>query len=282
MTTVTNPFETMKKHNIGIKAAGLFCALAAGMLASSCSEEYMTYDTGYSGIYFPNDTMRYSFGVTPTDIREKEFRIPVCLMGAPSAENRTFTYRIDKEKTTAEEGVHCSILSPTIEADSVRGYIPVVIHRNTLAGDYQNGYVRYRLELRLVDDNTFTPTLNAKNQVCVLFFDNAVDQPEWLDASNKKVWNEKKFGVWHPLKLIKMVEYFHALKDILPESYAKMVEVYGENLEHVPYGDFFQFNTIVNKYINYPAYEYFADPANREEILELYPDFPFDFPNPYV
>ena len=28
-------------------------------------------------------------------------------------------------------------------------------------------------------------------------------------------------------------------------------------------------------------YDYFNDPANRDMILDAYPDFPFDFPNPY-
>ncbi|MDE5739105.1 MAG: DUF4843 domain-containing protein [Bacteroidaceae bacterium] len=271
----------MEKHNIWIKAVWLLCSMVGGLLSTSCSEEYLTYDTDYSGIYFSDDTLRYSFGVTPTNIREKEYMIPVCLMGEPSSDDRTFSYKIDKEKTTAEEGVQFSIGQPVIQADSVRGYIPVRIYRDALAGDYQNGFVRYRLDIRLSNNSTFVPTLNNKDQVCVLFFDNAVEQPEWLDYKGDKVWHEYEFGVWHPLKLIKMVECFHALQDVLPESYAKMVAVYGENLEHVQYGDFFQFRTIVNKYIKYPVYEYFADPANREEILSLYPDFPFDFPNPY-
>ncbi len=272
----------MKKHTIWIKTVGVLCSVTGCLLSTSCSEEYLIYDTDYSGIYFSDDTLRYSFGVTSTNIREKEYMIPVCLVGTPSANDRTFTYRIDKENTTAEEGVQFSIGQSVIPADSVRGYIPVRIHRDALAGDYQHGFIRYRLELRLTENNMFVPTLNEKDQVCVLFFDNAVEQPDWPDYKGDKVWHLDEFGVWHPLKLIKMVEYFHALKDILPESYAKMVDAYGENLEHVQWGSFYQFQTIVNKYIKYPAYEYFADPTNREEILRLYPDFPFDFPNPYA
>jgi hypothetical protein len=30
-----------------------------------------------------------------------------------------------------------------------------------------------------------------------------------------------------------------------------------------------------------PLYEYFSSEANKEEILKKYPDYPFDFPNPY-
>ena len=28
-------------------------------------------------------------------------------------------------------------------------------------------------------------------------------------------------------------------------------------------------------------YDFFSDPANHDMIVEAYPDFPFDFPNPY-
>ena len=57
--------------------------------------------------------------------------------------------------------------------------------------------------------------------------------------------------------------------------------IYGENLENIEYGDPYQYRTIFKKYIYLPMYEHFNDPANREMILSLYPDFPFDFPNPF-
>ena len=76
----------MEKHNIWIKAVWLLCSMVGGLLSTSCSEEYLTYDTDYSGIYFSDDTLHYSFGVTPTNICEKEYMIPVCLMGKPSSD----------------------------------------------------------------------------------------------------------------------------------------------------------------------------------------------------
>ena len=82
-------------------------------------------------------------------------------------------------------------------------------------------------------------------------------------------------------KFIKMVEYFHAINDILPETYKKMVAAYGENLENIPYGDPYVFRSIFKKYIYQPMYEFFGDPANHDMIVTAYPDFPFDFPNPY-
>lgn len=265
-----------KLNRLALAVVGLFT------LATSCIEpDYLTYDQEYKGIYFSTDTLRYSFGVTPTEVREKVYRIPVELVGCLNSENRELPFIIVKDSCTAVDGIHCTVGDAYIEADSIRGYIPVTIHRDSLEGNYQEGFVNYRLELRLVKGNGFTPTMSPEQQVCVLFFDNAVDQPEWLDYRGDKVWYEYEFGVWHPLKLIKMVEYFHQIKEIRPDSYKKMVELYGENLEHVSYGDFYQYNMLMKKYVFEPMYNYFSSPENYDEIVALYPDFPFDFPNPY-
>ena len=79
-----------------------------------------------------------------------------------------------------------------------------------------------------------------------------------------------------------MVEFFHSIESVQPETYKKMVKVFGENLEHVQYGDFYPYKTVMNKYVFKPMYDYFIAPENYDEIVELYPDFPFDFPNPYA
>ena len=67
-----------------------------------------------------------------------------------------------------------------------------------------------------------------------------------------------------------------------PETYKKMVADYGENLENIPYGDPYLYRTIFRKYIYKPMYDFFNDPANRDAIIDEYPDFPFDFPDPYA
>ncbi|MCD8317908.1 MAG: DUF4843 domain-containing protein [Paraprevotella sp.] len=258
-------------------------ALSVLWICASCSEtDYLVYDTSRSGIYFTKDTLTYSFGVTPVEQRTTVFRIPGRIMGTLSDADRTFAYEVIADSTTAVEGVQYNIGKPVIPADSINGYIPVELLRDGLAGDYQNGYVSYKLGVRLLNGDGFEPTLDEASQIRVLTFDNAVEQPDWLNANGEKVWYTSTWGVWHPLKLIKMVEYFHAIKDVLPEIYVKMVALYGENLENVPYGDFYVYGTIMKKYVYEPMYEYFSDPANRDEILSLYPDFPFDFPNPYA
>lgn len=266
------------------KAIQVFSALAVSFLClcTSCSEtDYMMFDSSHTGIYFTKDTLTYSFGVIPVEQRTMEYRIPMRVMGGVSSSARTFSFEVIPDSTTAQEGVQYQLGAAVIPADSINGYIPVVILRDGLAGNYQEGYVRYKLGIRLLPGEGFTPTLDSTRHVRVLHFDNAVEQPEWLDAYGQKVWPVSTYGHWHPLKLIKMVEYYHAIEHELPDTYRKMVALYGENLENVPYGDFHVYGRVMQKYVYAPMYEYFNDPANRDEILALYPDFPFDFPNPF-
>lgn len=268
-----------KKHCITL-LPGLVTALCAWAMMACSETDYMRFDTHFAGIYFPEDTVRYSFGVTPIETRSYTVRIPVCLVGKPAGEDRTISYTIVAEGTNATEGQQFVIGQPLIEGDSIRGYIPVTIQRDALEGNYNDGYKRYRLKLQLTAGGDLTPTMSADRQTCVLTFDNAVEQPNWFDYKGDKVWHRSELGEWHPLKFIKLVEFFHAFGQRQPETYAKMVATYGENLENVEYGDFYLFRTIMSKYIFAPMYDYFNDPAVQAEIRAQYPDFPFDFPNP--
>ncbi len=267
----------------------------------SCSEtDYMTYDSDSNGIYFNHDTLEHSFSVLHVDSTVHTILVPVKIMGTLSSEPRTFAFTIEnqmpddsiqkliyipanKEYVWAQQGVQYTVPSEvTIPANSIEGVIPITINRSELKGNYADGYVRYRIVLRLATNGNFTPTLSEKDQVRVVQFDNAVEQPAWYDAYGEKVWYKPELGEWHPYKLIKLVEYFHDVKDILPETYVKMVALYGENLENVPYGDFHVYRTIFRKYIYSRMYDHFNDPANRDMILSLYPDFIFDFPDPFA
>ncbi len=257
-------------------------AIAVVCVFASCDDEnYMRYDTAHSGIYFTGDTVRYSFGVTPIDIREHTIKVPVAIMGALSGSDRTFSYELVTADCVGEEGKQYVMGTPVVHADSTSGYIPITVLRDGLKGNYQDGYERYKLTLRLTASDTFVPTLDSASQVRVVMFDNAVEQPEWYNAMGEKVWSLSTLGKWHPYKFIKMVEYFHALENTLPETYKKMVALYGENLEHIEYGDPYQYRTVFKKYIYLPMYEHFNDPANEQMILAEYPDFPFDFPYPF-
>lgn len=279
----------MKIYN---KATTIIVAVASAVVFSftSCEEtDYMTFDESQSGIYFTRDTLNYSFGVTPVEIRSYTYNIPVQVMGGVSNETRKISYRVRPDSTTAIEGVHYEIGDACIKPDTIGGYIPVTIFRDNLVGDYTNGYERYKLCIELVENGSFTPTLDSLHQVRILRFDNAIEAPMWLDYKNEKIWDtgrpHPELGEWHPYTLIKLVEYFHKIEDIHPETYKKMVNYYGgENLERVPNASFYPYKHFMEKYVLYPLYQYFSDEANRAAIEELYPDYPFDnsVPNPYA
>lgn len=256
---------------------------------SACEEtEYLKYDTDHNGIYFTQDELKYSFSVTSDTIRSYLFKMPIQILGGISSEEREVAFRVREDSTDAVEGIHYTLGKAIIEPDSITGYIPVTILRDSLEGNYNEGYKTYRLCIELVDNENFTPTLDTLSQVRMLRFDNAIDIPEWLDYKGEKIWRpgnpHEDLGSWHPYTFIKLVEQFHTIKDVknMEATYKKMVEYYGgENLERVPYASFYPYTHIIRKYVLAPLYEYFSDEANREDILRVYPNYPFDFPNPY-
>ena len=271
----------MKMKNY-IKYAMWAVVLPVVSLFTACDDEdYMRFDLSHSGIYFTKDTLNYAFSVTPIEVKTHTFNIPVTIMGTMSTKKREISYIVCPDSTTAVEGVHYQIEEAVIMPDSINGYIPVIMFRDNLEGTYATGYTQYKLCLQLVKNSHFEPTLDSLHQVRVFRFSNAIEQPEWTDSHGKKVWPTGYLGAWHPYKLIKMVEYFHAIKEIKPETYKKMVVLYGENLEHIKEGNPYQFRTTFVKYIYEPMYKFFGNPANKEYILSEYPDFPFDFPDPY-
>lgn len=266
----------MKKH---LYRLGMLLLVAC---MSGCIEEhYLKFDSEFTGIYFTADSTSYSFGVTPDEVREHVVKIPVQIMGAPTKEARKINFELVELASAAKEGVQYVFEESIIPADSITGYISARIFRDNLEGNHIDGYTRYRVHLRLLPNEHFTPTLDSLSQHQLLKFDNAVEQPEWYNVAGEKVWLKGSLGVWHPYKLIKMVEYFHSIKDIQPLTYNKMVELYGENLEHIEGGNPWKYETIFKRYIYKPMYDHFNDPDNKDMILSRYPDFPFDFPDPY-
>lgn len=266
----------------------LLLSLITVSLVTSCTDDdYLRYDVSHNGVYFTKDSLNYTFGVTPLDVKSYEYRIPLKIMGGLSDEEREVAFEVIADSTTAVEGIHYELGKAVIKPDSIEGYIPVKILRDNLEGNYKDGYEYYNLCITLVGNKHFTPTLDSLSQIRTLQFTNAVVEPDWLNYKNEKVWRpgnpHSKLGEWHPYKYIMLAEYFKKVKDVLPETYKKMVGYYGgENLERVPYGDFYPYLHIMQKYVLYPLYLYFNDAENLKAIKEMYPDFPEDFPNPYA
>ena len=257
---------------------------------TACSEtEYLKFDASHNGVYFTKEKLKYSFSVTADSIDSYLFKMPIQILGRTSGVDREVAYSVNPDSTDAVEGVHYTLGKAIIAPDSITGYIPVTILRRNLEGSYAEGYKTYRLYIELEENDNFIPTLDTLSQARLLQFDNAIDIPEWVDYKGDKIWRpgnpHPDLGDWHPYTFIKLVEQFHTIQYVenMYETYQKMVVYYGgENLERVPYASFNPYKHIMSKYVLAPLYEYFSDEANREEILKMYPDYPFNFPNPYA
>ncbi len=267
----------------------IILSLVGVICFTACSEtEYLKFDASHNGVYFTQEKLKYSFSVTADSIRSYLFKMPIQILGRTSSVEREVAYRVNPDSTDAVEGVHYTLGKAIIAPDSITGYIPITILRDNLKGSYHDGYTTYRLYIELDENENFIPTLDTLSQGRLLQFDNAIDIPEWVDYKGDKIWRpgnpHPDLGSWHPYTFIKLVEQFHTIKDVenMYETYQKMVAYYGgENLEKVPYAAFNPYTHIMRKYVFAPLYEYFSNEANKDEIKEKYPDYPFDFPNPY-
>lgn len=258
----------MKKlTNIWIACLFVLCC---GGLTSCDEKDYKLFDSSHSGIYFLEDSVSYSFGVTRLEITSKEMQLPVRIMGAPSEENRTFKIELVPEKTTAEAGVHYQVPTEmTVLADSVNAVLSFTVLRSNL-GDDKNWQVAFRL----LESDAFVPVAGMQT-VCIASFNNIVEPPQWKIWNGSVSWPDYYLGIWDPVKWVKFMEYFRAMEESVPATYKGMVEMYGQDLENVSYGWPSEYNYAVQKYILTPLYDFF------EANPELLASGKNDIPKPY-
>lgn len=221
---------------------------------SACKKtELPSFDPNFTGIYFQQDSIYYSFGVTKLETTTYEWKIPVRIMGEPTAQDRIFEISIDTENTTANEGVHFD-LPPTLEvkANSVDAYIPVQLNRETL------GEADFKLTLVLEANNNFTP-VNAPFKSTTLHFNNRVEPPSWKDFAGRPTWPTSQLGPWNPIVYVKFIEYFRAIEEKSPATYKNMVDQFGPDLANVTFGWPWDYNFTMIKYVQTPLYQYFME-----------------------
>lgn len=241
--------------------------LAAGMwLLASCKKtEYQAYDKSFTGIYFQQDSIYYSFGVTPLETHSYNLKVPVRIMGSASNLDRQFALAVVPEKTTAVEGLHYTIDETfTIQADSTNGFIPVTILRDSLKNQ------DFKLYLRLVENAGFTP-VNEKFKEVIIHFNNRVEPPTWKDYWGDPAWPDFKLGEWNPITYIKFIELYRAMEQKAPATYAAMIAAYGPDLKNVTFGWPWDYDKTMTKYVLIPLYQYF---------MEQHPDLGVTIPRP--
>ena len=106
----------------------LFVIFGMGLI--SCNEQdYKLFDSSRTGIYFTEDSVVYSFGVTKLEVTSYEMKLPMKIMGAPVKEVRSFKVEAVAAKTTAEsvvQGELCAIRTPGVvrRGDQLYKFVP--------------------------------------------------------------------------------------------------------------------------------------------------------------
>src|SRR5690606_13561463 len=150
-----------------LKNTTLVIALVGFVVFSSCQKtDLVSFDRSFSGIYFQQDSVYYSFGVTKLEVQEYVWQVPLRVMGGPANEDREIAVRVEASESTAVEGVHYELpASVVVHADSVNAYIPVRILRGEL------GEADYKLTFTLQENEDFVP-VNERFKSISLHFNN--------------------------------------------------------------------------------------------------------------
>lgn len=116
----------------------LYILLAATLMLAACEKDLPVYQNE-PGIYF----YEYTSGVTPFKVLLKSFSflgapasvtkdtmmVKVKIMGLTAPYDRVVKGKTIAKGTTAQEGVHYDFIEGTVPADSIYGYLPVVLYR---------------------------------------------------------------------------------------------------------------------------------------------------------
>lgn len=186
--------------------------LLVSLLSASCStnfpnKELVSSDGFYAAprqVYFhqkeSSDTLLYhSMGTLPLEQKELNLMVPVRISGLASNTPLRFKVEIDKEKSTAIEGVHFKPLSTdlTIAPGSITGTIPITLLREGMKPEEEK---RYSLVLQLVATDDLKVDF-AQLETRKIQFDNYVSEPiSWG-------WYVYYFGPFTVVKYLKFLEF---------------------------------------------------------------------------
>ena len=148
------------------------------VLLFSCEENEDGYYDNIPRIYFPEETdsLSFSFGDKVAEYTRHTIKVTVKMMGLNAVKEMKFKVVLNKELSTAEEGVHFSPIQPeyTLAVDSVNAYVPIELIRDNLSEDE----VTYKIVLDLEANADFE--LGSKENLrAVVTFNNYLEEPSW-------------------------------------------------------------------------------------------------------
>lgn len=151
----------------------IFCLVLLGSCEQNGDDGY--YDNQYR-IYFPQDSIHYSFGDKPVEMEHYTVRVPVNILGLPTREGMKLKVAVDGEKSTAPAGCYTPIPEEiTVGGDSVVAYVPVELIRKEIPSETDT---TFRLVLKLESNADFELGIRERLTATVTF-GNFLAEPTW-------------------------------------------------------------------------------------------------------
>lgn len=180
-------------------------------ILSGCAKEMKYQYDSVNRIYFqvkkqnslgnmvPIDSVVFSFGKQPENIKKDTAKIAVQVMGDSSSVDRIYNVKVlatgaDGSKTTMVEGQDYDLISPeqVFRAGRFLDTLRIVVYREHLSSSVQHP-VSKTLMLKLEPSKDFKPDLPEGREM-KLSLNNILIAPKWWKA------NEASFGFYHPKK----------------------------------------------------------------------------------
>lgn len=170
----------MTSKNINIK---WFFLLLLITVLCSCNKDIAGYTDEPRVYFFERNTdltqsritgKSFTFLTLPLNVMEDTFMVRVKIMGNKSAVSRVVRGRTITEGTTATEGIHYKFIDGTVPADSIYGYLPVVLYRTE---DIKESSLT--LNLGIASTSDFKPGVGEDSSFTLTWSDNVVKPSNW-------------------------------------------------------------------------------------------------------
>lgn len=116
----------------------------------------------------------FTFVTQPLAVTKDTFLVKVKIMGEKSAMDRVVRGRVIAKGSTAIEGKHFELIDGSVKADSLFGYIPVVLFRTD---DIKDSAVN--LNLGIADTKDFKRGVGEDSVITISWSDNVVKPSNW-------------------------------------------------------------------------------------------------------
>ena len=168
--------------------------------------------------------MSYSFDMDESHVTFHTFKIPVTIIGIPSATDRKYHVEVvaDKSTATAEDWDKTTISNLTVKSGEMRDTIYLKVNRTEILQKEER-----RLVLRIVPNEHFLSGYNNLLEISILFTDH-LTPPEWWEKwqSIFGEFSREKFTKWKEIYYLGAdpnVERFEGQYALLYDSFVVSV-----------------------------------------------------------